>query len=210
MVAFNYLDVKILQEGILAREYEDPATESGEDTTTKYIEILEDRPFAICFATGQDFDFEHHQALAIAISIDGKHAGTSICFQDGDSEKDGQIIRQIQGIYKVINGRNSLKQFRFEEARLSKTQNPFCLPSCSFMLGKMRSNETLNQLREQFEDHGTICVEVFRCTCDNTSDEESNDEESNDEESSDEETTEIAVPKDIVKEKGSTSKARYA
>lgn len=68
----------------------------------------------------------------------------------------------------------------------------------------MHHDEDLGELRQQFEEQGTICVEVSQCygysvpnNGDNLSELEDEDAQS-------------VVPKDIAKEKGSTSTARLA
>lgn len=124
MVSFNHIHIEILQEGIAAREFDDPATESVQGTVTKYVEIVEDRPFAIRFATDQYYDFEQYEGLSANVHIDGKLAGGRAYSQEYDCEQHGEVIDLIQGFHKVIKGRNVLKQFRFEEAKLSKTKEP--------------------------------------------------------------------------------------
>lgn len=67
----------------------------------------------------------------------------------------------------------------------------------------MRSNEDLNDLRQEFQEQGMICVEVSQCRGDIVPDNGDNLSDIEDEDA------QYVVPKDVAKEKGSTSSARF-
>lgn len=76
------------------------------------------------------------------------------------------------------------------------------LQNAYFVPGSMQPDEDLGELRGQFEDQGTMCVEVSQCSGRFTS-------YDSDILSDAEDGAQSVIPEDIVKEKGSTSSARY-
>lgn len=91
----NKLEVEILQDGDAAREYEDKATKSTQDSITRYFEIKEGQPFVIQFARDPDYDFTYYDTFQVTVSVDGERAGESVLPKGCMREKDGRFTRLI-------------------------------------------------------------------------------------------------------------------
>jgi len=118
MVKLGHSSIEVLQNDVAAKEHADTLTEKSLDVETRYIEVSEGVSFAIRLTVDEHFKFEEYDRLSIEVCVDGQYAG-GICYQQNELVAGRENVQLIEGFTHVIDGKTTLRTFRFEEAEMS-------------------------------------------------------------------------------------------
>lgn len=128
MVKLGVFAAEILQDDIPVQEHDDSNAKDTKNSLTKYVEIKEDQQYAIKVVIGEAFTLGQFDALYVKVEIDGKHVGGK-AFQRAYFENGHEVTKVIKDFDGKVEGRNVVRQLRFEETTTSKLGEMY-LASC--------------------------------------------------------------------------------
>lgn len=168
MARLKGLEVKVLINGVNAREYDDDSdadTETKPDVITKYIQSISEASFHIVVEAHPTHDFTA-DCLSFHVFVDGSLVEKRALPREY-SDKTGACKSSIAGISREQGGRDKFKEFKFAEIVTGKSPSPPSVIRVSYHVDinvhpDDRPHErNIETLKNQLMNLGTISVAVW-------------------------------------------------